>query len=198
MREAQIDKASRRAQRELELAMKQRAMPVRQYGVIYADPPWRWEPWSRETGMDRAADNHYPTMTIDRIKTLKVPAAADAVLFLWATAPMLPQALEVMAHWYFFYRSQFVWIKDRPGLGYWTRNQHELLLIGGRGKIPAPARGTQYGSVIEAPRHKHSAKPPIVHEMIEAMFPTLPKIELFARSRRDGWEAWGNEADDAG
>ena len=76
------------------------------FGVIYADPPWRFEPYTRDTGMDRAADNHYPTMTLDEIKALDVPsiAAEDCVLFLWATAPMLPQALEVMTAWGFTYK----------------------------------------------------------------------------------------------
>jgi hypothetical protein len=65
--------------------------------VIYADPPWRFEPYSRDTGMDRAADNHYPTMTIDRLKDIVVPAADDCVLCRWATAPMLREAHAVMA-----------------------------------------------------------------------------------------------------
>ena len=114
------------------------------FGVIYADPPWRFEPYSRETGIDRAADNHYPTMTLDEIKALDVPsiAANDCVLFLWATAPMLTQALEVMAAWGFTYVSQVIWDKDADGHGYWFINRHEILLVGTKGKIPAPAPGT--------------------------------------------------------
>jgi hypothetical protein len=87
------EKAERRANREAELAAKHLALPDQPYGVIYADPPWRFEPYSRDTGMDRAADNHYPTMTLDDIKALAVPAAADAVLFLWATVPLPPQVV---------------------------------------------------------------------------------------------------------
>jgi N6-adenosine-specific RNA methylase IME4 len=109
---------------------------------------------------------------------------------------MLPQACSVMGEWGFQYKSGFVWIKDRIGTGYWARNRHELLLIGTHGNVPAPAQGTQYDSVIEAAVGKHSAKPVVVRKMIEVMYPTLPRIELFARERAEGWEAWGNEVID--
>lgn len=188
-------KAERRAERERSLAARQRAMPMLLYGVIYGDPPWRFEPFSRDTGLDRAADNHYPTMELGDIKALQVPAAPDCVLFLWATVPMLPQALEVMSAWGFVYRSHFAWIRAKIGTGYWTRNAHELLLIGTRGNIPAPAMGEQYASVITAPATAHSAKPFCFREMIEEMFPNLPRIELFARERFVGWDSWGNEVD---
>jgi len=194
--EQQDEKANRRAMREGELTARIAALPTRRYGVIVADPEWRFEPWSRETGMDRAADNHYPTSVVEAIKARDVPsiAADDAVLFLWATVPMLPQALEVMAAWGFAYKSSCTWTKDRAGTGYWFRNQHELLLLGTRGKISAPAPGTQWPSVIAAPVAEHSAKPEAFLEMIETYFPTLPKIELNRRGPpRPGWAAWGNE-----
>ena len=95
--------------------------------------------------MDRGGRNHYPTMSLEEIKALDVAAIAadDCVLFLWATAPMLPQALEVMAAWGFAYETQFVWVKDRVGTGYWFRNRHELLLVGVKGENPgACARHT--------------------------------------------------------
>jgi N6-adenosine-specific RNA methylase IME4 len=192
------DKAERRAERERELAGKQLALPTRKFGVIVADPEWRFEPWSRETGLDRAADNHYPTSALEVIKSRDVAsiAADDCVLFLWATAPMLPQALSVMDAWGFEYRSNYVWVKDRIGTGYWNRNAHEHLLIGVRGKIPAPAMGTQWDSVVEAPVGEHSAKPSIFLEMIEEYYPNLPKIELNCRGKgRPGWAIWGNEAE---
>jgi N6-adenosine-specific RNA methylase IME4 len=186
-------KQARRAERERELGRKQLAMPTKRYGVVYADPPWRFQPYSDVTGMDRSAANHYPLMDLAEIAALPVPAADDAVLFLWATMPMLLQAGSVMGEWGFEYKTGFVWIKDRIGTGYWARNQHELLLIGTRGKVPAPAPGTQYSSVIEAAVGKHSAKPVVARKMIEVMFPTLPRIELFARERVEGWDCWGNE-----
>ncbi len=192
-----LDKAVRRAERERALAAKQRAMPTKEYGVLYADPPYRFEPRSRVTGMDRAADNHYPTMFLEQIKTLQVPAAADCVIFLWGTQPMLPEALAVMAAWRFVYKSHCVWEKNRIGTGYWFRNQHELLLVGTRGNIPAPAQGTQFPSIIRAPVGRHSEKPAVFREMIERLFPNLPRIELFARGDVPGWDVWGNETTSA-
>ena len=195
----QAEKRERRADRERELAEKtleiSAALGAKLYGVIYADPPWRFEPYSRDSGMDRAADNHYPTEHVEKLKALEVPAAEDAVLFLWATVPMLPQALEVMRAWGFTYKSNFAWVKHKAGTGYWNRNQHELLLVGTRGDIPAPAPGQQFNSVIEARSSGHSAKPFRFREMIEAMFPLLPRIELFARTSYTGWDRWGNEAE---
>jgi N6-adenosine-specific RNA methylase IME4 len=193
-----IEKKERRARREAELGKRQRALPDKRFGVIYADPPWRFEPFSRITGMDRAADNHYPTSTLEEIKALPVAsiAAPDCVLWLWATVPMMPQAFEVMSAWGFTYKSQFVWAKNRMGTGYWNRNKHELLLIGTCGHIPAPAMGTQAASLIEAPVGRHSEKPAVFYEMIERYFPSLPKIELHARGAvaRPGWDVWGLEA----
>jgi N6-adenosine-specific RNA methylase IME4 len=143
--------------------------------------------------MDRAADNHYPTMTTDEIKALEIPAAKDCVLFLWRTAPMLQHALEVMEAWGFSFRSEFIWAKDRFGTGYWNRSKHEVLMVGVRGDVPAPAPGTQLPSVIEAPVGRHSEKPAAFAAMIERMFPSVPKLEMFARAPRDGWDVWGAE-----
>jgi N6-adenosine-specific RNA methylase IME4 len=132
------EKREQRMRRE-----RQRALPDRRYGVILADPPWRFEPYSRITGMDRAADNHYPTSAL----AVRSIAARDCALFLWATVPMLLQAHEVMAAWGFTYKSNFAWVKNRMGTGFWNRNKHELLLVGTRGHVPAPAMGTQAVSV---------------------------------------------------
>ena len=137
-------------------------------------------------------------MDLETIKALPVPAAGDCVLFLWATVPMLPQALEVVVAWGFEYRSHCIWHKDKVGLGYWFRNRHELLLVGTRGNIPAPGQGEQAPSVIEAPRALHSEKPVAFAEMIERLYPNVPKLEMFARAPRAGWDAWGDEVGDAG
>jgi N6-adenosine-specific RNA methylase IME4 len=193
-----LAKQHQRAQRESDLAAATLAASQRVgtqlYGVIYADPPWRFEPYSRDTGMDRAADNHYPTITLSDIKALRPPVADDAVLFLWATVPMLPQAFDVMAAWGFTYKSHAIWLKDKAGTGYWFRNRHELLLVGTRGDIPAPAPGEQYDSVIPAQVREHSVKPFHFTEMIEEMFPNQPRLEMFARGEAiAGWDRWGNE-----
>jgi len=163
------------------------------YGVIYADPPWKYETFS-ENGMDRSADNHYPTMSMFEMMALDVPAADDCVLFMWATVPMLPEALDLLHEWNFNYKSHICWIKDRQGTGYWTRNKHELLLIATKGKVPAPAMGTQPPSVIELPLGRHSEKPAFFADMISTLYPTTPKLEMFARVGRVGWDVIGNEA----
>ncbi|ATQ70276.1 MULTISPECIES: MT-A70 family methyltransferase [Methylosinus] len=195
--ERQAAKKEARARREAELGAAQRALPDRRYGVVYADPEWRFEPWSRESGMDRAPDNHYPTSDLSTILARDVAsiAAPDCALFLWATAPMLREGLATLVAWGFEYKSHCVWVKDRIGTGYWWRAKHELLLLGVRGDVPAPAMGLQLPSAIEAPVAEHSAKPDVFAELIEIYFPSLPKIELNRRGpARKGWDAWGNEA----
>jgi N6-adenosine-specific RNA methylase IME4 len=196
--EQQQEKRDRREARERALAAKIEALPDKRYGVILADPPWKWQAYSTETGMDRAAENHYPTMDLDAIKALAVPsiAADDCVLWLWATNPMLPQALEVMAAWGFRYVSNYCWGKDKAGTGYWAREKHELLLIGTKGSVPAPAHGDQWESLQIHPREKHSAKPEFFAQIIHGYFPNLPKIELFCRGQpSEGWDGWGPDVD---
>lgn len=165
------------------------------YPVIYADPPWRYE--NPPIGSaSRAIENHYPTMTLEEICAMPVAelASDDAMLYLWATAPKLAECFEVIKAWGFEYRTNMVWDKEKIGMGYHARNQHELLLICKRGSIPPPEAGTQPPSVYREPRGAHSAKPIFFYEMIERAYPTLPKIELFSRSPREGWAAWGNQS----
>jgi N6-adenosine-specific RNA methylase IME4 len=176
-------KSARRAERERALAHKQRALPSKKYGVIVADPPWAFEPWSRRTGMDRAADNHYPTQSGAAITAQDVAAIAadDCLLFLWATVPMLEVALTVLNGWGFTYKSHLIWNKQKLGTGFWFRNMHELLLVGLRGNVPAPAPGDQATSILTVERTAHSAKPEVFLELIEEWYPNLPKIELYRR-----------------
>jgi N6-adenosine-specific RNA methylase IME4 len=96
-----------------------------------------------------------------------------------------------MSVWGFTYKSNFVWVKDRIGMGHWNRGKHEHLLIGTRGSIPAPAHGLSFESVIMEPKGKHSAKPARAREMIEKMFPSIPRVELFSRGSFAGWIAHG-------
>jgi N6-adenosine-specific RNA methylase IME4 len=166
--------------------------------LILADPPWDFKIFD-ESGMQRTPGAQYPCMETAEIAALSVPAADDCVLFLWTTAPHLLQALDVMDVMKargFEYRTNLVWTKDKIGLGFWFKNQHEHLLVGVRGDIPAPLPSCRPASVIEAVRREHSRKPDEVYELIERMYPELPKIELFARNSRPGWDAWGNQAPD--
>jgi N6-adenosine-specific RNA methylase IME4 len=163
-----------------------------QYAVLLADPPWQYE--HVET-LNRAIDNHYPTMTLADICALPVRSITydDAVLFLWATSPKLAEAMQVIEAWGFTYRTCAVWVKDKIGMGYYFRQQHELVLVAARGSLPVPPEAVRPPSVFEAPRLEHSRKPDTVHEFIERMYPEQRKVELFARRPRDGWFIWGNE-----
>ncbi|MER8540276.1 MT-A70 family methyltransferase [Mesorhizobium sp. M1334] len=219
--EVQAEKKERRGEREIELAARQVALPVKKYGIIYADPEWKFEPWNADTGMDRAPDNHYPTSDLLTLMKRDVGAIAakDCVLFLWATAPMLVEAICVLDAWGFAwierdattgylmpnkaharYVSHWAWLKQKIAPGYWNRGKHEILLIATRGNPVAPAMGDQLHSwvddvAIEADATKHSAKPDVFAEWIEKHWPNTPKIELNARSARPGWEVWGNESE---
>jgi N6-adenosine-specific RNA methylase IME4 len=180
---------------EAELAAATLALPDKKYNAILADPGWRFKVRDRKTGLSRSADVHYATASTEDICAIPVAriATEDCVLLLWATVPMLPGALEVMAAWGFAYKSSFVWVKDKIGLGFWNRNQHELLLLGTRGRIQAPPPGLRRSSVIQAARRKHSQKPDEVYELVERYFPLLPRVELFARAPRENWDGWGLE-----
>jgi N6-adenosine-specific RNA methylase IME4 len=166
------------------------------YPVIYADPPWEYE---HVKTANRGIDNHYPTMSLDAICALPVAESCtpDAILFLWATSPKLEEAFSVVRAWDFTYRTNMVWVKDKIGMGYYARQKHELLLICARGNPPTPIETARPPSVIEAPRGKHSQKPARFHELIEAMYPEFPKLELFARAPRAGWQSFGNQAKEA-
>jgi N6-adenosine-specific RNA methylase IME4 len=161
------------------------------FAVLYADPPWRYD-FAEDQG--RQIENHYPTMTLEQLTDLDVPAAADSVLLLWATSPKLLDALDLMQAWGFEYRTSMVWVKDRIGMGYYARQQHEWLLIGKRGSLPVPDPEDRPPSVVSAPRGQHSAKPDEVYALVERMYPLLDKCELFQRRPRNGWAGWGNQA----
>jgi hypothetical protein len=155
---------------EIVLGAKQLAS-IKKYGLILSDceslsdiTAWR------DQGARCAAD-----------------VADDCVLFHRVTAPLLPQALEAMGAWGFTYKTHFVLVKNEEGPGYWNRNQHEILLVGTKGNIPAPAAEMQLPSVILAPGDEHSEK---LYELIEHYYPTSPKIEVNGRRARDGWDRW--------
>jgi N6-adenosine-specific RNA methylase IME4 len=123
----------------------------------------------------------------------RLPIAENAVLFLWATAPKLAEALKVMEAWRFRYKTNMVWDKQIIGMGYWARGRHEHILIGVRGKFSPPATEHRRASIFEEKRRRHSQKPICVYEWLERAFPEARKLELFARERRPGWAVWGNE-----
>jgi N6-adenosine-specific RNA methylase IME4 len=169
------------------------------FAVIYADAPWQFGVRSEETGREKSAENHYPTMPTEDIELLfdsiGAPAADDSVLFFWATNPMLPEALGVMAAWGFKYVHHWIWDKEIAGTGYWGRDRHELLLIGRRGNVAAPLPGTQPETVHREAKTRHSAKPDWYADQIDRLYPGVAKLELFCRAPRGGdWQSWGFEA----
>lgn len=167
---------------------------------IMADPPWRFELYS-ERGEEKAAQAHYDTMTLDDIAALPVSDLGrdDCLLWLWATAPMLPQQIAIGERWGFSYATSGVWVKrtvhDKVafGTGYRLRNAHEPFLIMTRGE-PKTARDVR--SVIEAKSREHSRKPDAAYRAAERLmpWPGVVRVDLFARETRPGWRAWGNEA----
>lgn len=169
------------------------AFMFKTYDVILSDPPWKY---SFSKSSNRKVENHYPTMTVGEICNIRVPAAFNSVLYLWATAPKLPEALEVMKAWGFKYKTHACWDKEKIGMGYWFRGQHELLLVGTKGKMSPPESGVRISSMIRAKRdNKHSKKPSKVYDFIERAFPEASKLEMFARNTRPGWDSIGNEID---
>ena len=160
------------------------------FDVIYADPPWRYD---FAESSNRKIENHYTTMQTSDIAKMKVPAKENCVLFMWATAPKLLEALDVMKGWGFTYKTHAIWDKEKIGMGYWFRGQHELLMVGVKGKVSPPQSSIRISSIIKEQRSKHSRKPDCVAEYIELAFYNKSKVELFCREPRNGWYSYGNE-----
>ena len=166
---------------------------VGRFPLLYADPPWQYDFISVDAWK---VENHYPTMPIEEICALPVGdiTTKDAILFLWATAPKLVEAMQVITAWGFTYKTCAIWDKEWTGMGNYFRIQHELLLIATRGSIPPPTTDNRPASIVKHKRStKHSEKPDVFYDIIETMYPELPKVELFARETREGWKAWGNQ-----
>jgi len=172
---------------------------MKKYQIIYADPPWSYF----NGGVPQGGVNaQYPTMKLEDIKKLPVASiSADvSVLLLWATFPQLQEALEVMNAWGFKYKTLgFSWLKTNKdgspffGIGYYAKSNTEVCLLGVKGNAHSLVKSNKVSSVILHPKTKHSTKPAVVREKIVELFGDLPRVELFARERVDGWDAWGND-----
>lgn len=198
-------KQARRDDRERERATKLKSLPEKAFGVVVEDFEWDDEVWSRDTGMDRHAANHYETAAdahtpeeiVERTRERWSSAADDCVALMWTTNQHLAVAIDVLRLRGFKYVSNYCWGKDKISTGRWNRSKHELLLVGTRGNVECPAPGTQWDSLIVAPKGAHSAKPECFLEMVESYWPNVPKIELNRRGPpRQGWFAWGNEVEE--
>lgn len=166
-------------------------LPEGIFNIIYCDPPWQYD--FAETD-NRKIENQYPTMTVEELCELKLPTlATDCLLLMWATSPKLCEALKVIEAWGFTYKTHCIWDKGKIGMGYWFRGQHELLMVATKGNFSPPESDFRYSSVYREAREGHSVKPDFYYEWIDEAFKGS-KIELFARSKREGWEAWGNES----
>ena len=170
---------------------------TKKYNIIYADPPWRY----RQKSLSGAAEKHYETLDTTDICSLNVEefAEKDSVLFIWVTFPQLKEALKVIKAWGFKYKTvAFVWIKQNKsgkgwffGLGFWTRGNAEICLLATKGK---PKRlSKRVHQLIISPLMEHSRKPNEAREKIVELVGELPRLELFAREKTDGWDVWGNE-----
>ena len=174
---------------------------MKKYQIIYADPPWNFKVWSVTTSQ---RPWHYPRMSIEDIKTLPISSIAsnDCFLFLWATSPNLLEAMSIIAAWGFTYKTgAFNWVKWNKnnmgffmGMGYYTRLNSEYCLLATKGK---PKRvNKDVPQIIATPRMAHSRKPDeIVRDRIIRLCGDLPRIELFARRKVEGWDCWGNEVE---
>lgn len=166
------------------------------YDLIVADPPWDFENFS-EAGTKKGADPHYDVMALDAIKALPVGqlARGDCLLMLWGTGCMLPQVLEVMRAWGFAFKSEMVWRKVtrngkvRMGTGYRVRSMHEPVLLGTMGKPQHKA----FPSLFDGIARQHSRKPEEFYGLCDQRMQAIRKLDLFSRTNRPGWEAWGKE-----
>lgn len=172
---------------------------MKKYSIIYADPPWKY----RQKSLSGAAENHYPTMSVEEICSLNVAdiAADDCALLLWATFPNLPEALKTIQAWGFQYKTvAFIWLKENRsgngwffGLGFWTRANAEICLLATKGK--PKRKSNRVHQFIISPLRGHSQKPDETRDKIIELLGDVPRIELFARQQTHGWDVWGNEVD---
>lgn len=167
-------------------------LPPDIFQVIYCDPAWQYS----NSGLNGAAANHYMTMPTEEMAKIEVKGITDtnAVCFMWATNPLLKDAIWLMEQWGFEYKTNLVWVKNKSNygkLGFYVYGQHELLLIGVKGSM-LPT-GDKPKSILYGDNSKHSKKPDRVYELIESMYPGLKYVELFSRNLRQGWTMWGNQ-----
>lgn len=162
-------------------------MTNKKYKTILADPPWKYG-----KGWGWGAGEYYALMKLEDIKSLKIPSADNAHLYLWCPNGLLPQGLEVMEEWGFNYKTCLTWVKNRSIFGYYFKGQTEQLLFGVKGKCPPLDR--KQTTLILGEIKRHSQKPEESYCVIEKLSPR-PRLELFARNKRVGWDVFGNEVE---
>jgi N6-adenosine-specific RNA methylase IME4 len=166
------------------------------YDLVVIDPPWPFATWS-QAGQAKSPSAHYRVMTLAEIMALPVRGLLNnhAVVLLWTTGAMLAQAVAVMEAWGITYKTNLMWRKVtrngkvRMGCGFWARTMHEPILLGTVGK----PRKITLPSCFDGIAREHSRKPDEFYRMITDRTPDLRRADLFAREKREGWEAWGDE-----
>lgn len=187
---SELARLAKPAKHAVDVALK---VPPGVFRVVYADPPWSYSVMPLPIGFSRV-DEHYPTMSLDEICGMQLPRLADnAVLFMWATSPLLPAAFKVINAWGFTYKASFVWDKIKPNFGHYNSVRHEILMIATRGNCTSDST-TLIDSVQSIERTEHSRKPERFRELIDTMYPYGERVELFARGKLPaGWAGFGNE-----
>ena len=166
---------------------------MKKYQIIYADPPWEWKTYS-DKGRKKTPDIHYPLMSLEELGKLNVPADDNCILFLWVQDGHLKNGIELGEKWGFTYKTiGFVWDKQNFGMGYWTRKGAEICLLFTKGKPKRKDAGVR--QFISSKAREHSRKPDEVRSGIVRLMGDLPRIELFARQKTEGWDVWGNEVE---
>jgi len=176
--------------------------PNKKYNIIYADPPWYFKNYNNAKAQTNP-ESHYKTMTMKEIAELPVNdiAAKDCVLFMWCTDPLLNKQIPIVEQWGFTYKTVgFHWVKTNKDksknlyfktVGYLPRANNEICILATKGK---PKRiGTNVDRLVVADRREHSRKPDCVKDRIVELCGDLPRIELFARQKTEGWDVWGNQ-----
>ena len=178
-------------------------LPNKKYKIILADPPWSYNSISKKGTSRGVAEKYYDTMTLKDIKELPIGDIADdnSLLFMWITYPHLHEMNDILKAWGFTYKTvAFTWMKiykhtRNPVLacGYWTRSNAEICILATRGKDYPRRISVGVSQMIVSEQRKHSQKPDEARIKIVELLGDLPRIELFARERVEGWDAWGNE-----
>ena len=174
------------------------------YQTVLADPPWQFANRTGKMAPEHKRLSRYSTLTLNEIKEIPVQEVVDAQchLYLWVPNALLREGLDVMDAWGFNYKTNIVWHKirkdggpDGRGVGFYLRNTTELVLFGVRGRMRTLPAGRKQVNIIKSVKREHSRKPDELYQLIESCSPG-PYLELFARGKLDGWEQWGNQAEE--
>jgi len=174
------------------------------FGTLLADPPWRFLNRTGKVAPEHRRLSRYDTMEWKEIAALPVAdlMATKSHCYLWVPNALIAEGLQVLERWGFTYKAMIVWAKRRKdggpdgrGVGFYFRNVTEPVLFGVRGKLRTLPPGRSQVNMIESRKREHSRKPDELYPIIEACSPG-PFLEMFARYPREGWQVWGNEADE--